>query len=178
MSTIPEYYKIVEEVFEKYKDKEFLFVGRHTQRWDSIEKIKGRALFAADFARLYSNLVYVHSVRTKYAHARIKSIDVSEASKYPGVLRVITAEDIPGINDVGYVIPDQPLIADRKVRYIGDIVALVVAENPLVAREAGELISVEYEPLPVITNPLDVVDLMTLKEKKEEKKEKKEEEEK
>jgi hypothetical protein len=50
MSTIPEYYKIVAEVFEKYKDKEFLFVGRHIQRWDSIEKIKGRALFAADFA--------------------------------------------------------------------------------------------------------------------------------
>ncbi len=165
MSTVPEYYKIVEEVFEKYKDKEFLFVGRYTQRWDAVEKIKGRALFAADFARLYSNLVYVHSVRTKYAHALIKSIDVSEASKYPGVLRIITAKDIPGINDVGYVIPDQPLIADRKVRYVGDIVALVVAENPLVAREAGGLINVEYEPLPVITNPLDIVDLMTLKEK-------------
>jgi len=165
MSSVPEYIKIVEEVFDKFKGREFLYIGKDVRRWDAVEKIKGKSLYTADFLKFYKNAVFVHSVRTKYAHALIKSIDVSEASKYPGVLKVITAKDIPGINDVGYVIPDQPLIADRKVRYIGDIVALIVAEDQLIAREAESLIHVEYEPLEVITDPLQVVDLMTLKEK-------------
>lgn len=165
MSAVPEYFRLIEEVFERYREGELLYVGREAQRWDAVEKVKGRTLFTADFTKLYSNLVYVHSVRAKHAHALIKSLDFSEASRYSGVLKVLTAKDVPGVNDVGYVIPDQPLIASRKVRYVGDIVALVVAENPLVAREAGELIQVDYEPLPVITNPLDVVDLMTLSEK-------------
>lgn len=165
MTQVPEYVRIVEEIFEKFKDKELLYVGKRIQRWDAVDKIKGRTLFTADFLKHYGNFVWVHSVRTRYAHAKIKSIDISEAAKYPGVLKVITAKDIPGINDVGYVIPDQPLIADKKVRYIGEIVALIVAENPYVAREAGELVHVDYEKLPVITDPLDVIDLRTLREK-------------
>jgi len=165
MSELPEYVRIVEEIFDKYKDKEFLYVGKRIQRWDAVEKVKGRILFTADFAKYYKNAVFVYSVRTKYAHARIKSVDISEAQRYPGVLRVITARDIPGVNDVGYVIPDQPLLVKDKARYIGDIIALIVAEDPNVAREAGDLIKVDYEKLPVITDPLQVVDLRTLKER-------------
>ncbi|RLG78626.1 MAG: aldehyde oxidase [Thermoprotei archaeon] len=165
MVEVPEYVKIVEEIFDRYKGKEFLYIGRHIQRWDAVEKIKGKALFTADFLKYYRNFVWVHSVRTRYAHARIKGIDYSEALKYPGVLRVITAKDIPGVNDVGYVIPDQPLLVESKARFIGDILALIVAEDPYVAREAEELIRVNYEKLPVITDPLQVIDLRTLEEK-------------
>ena len=159
-----EYVKIVEELFEKVK--KFTYVGKHMQRWDAIEKILGKARFTADYANLYKNLAYVYSVRTKYAHARIRKIDVSEAEKVPGVLRVITHKDIPGVNDVGYVIPDQPLLAYNKVRYIGDIVALIVADDPYVAEEAAEKVYVDYEPLPVILDPLEIVDPVTLEEKK------------
>ncbi|RLG72153.1 MAG: aldehyde oxidase, partial [Thermoprotei archaeon] len=159
-----EYVKIVEELFEKVK--KFTYVGKHMQRWDAIEKILGKARFTADYANLYRNLAYVYSVRTKYAHARIRKIDVSEAEKVPGVLRVITHKDIPGVNDVGYVIPDQPLLAYNKVRYIGDIVALIVADDPYVAEEAAEKVYVDYEPLPVILDPLEIVDPVTLEEKK------------
>jgi len=159
-----EYVKIVEELFEKVR--KFTYVGKHMQRWDAIEKILGKARFTADYANLYKNLVYVYSVRTKYAHARIRKIDVSEAEKVPGVLKVITHKDIPGVNDVGYVIPDQPLLAYNKVRYIGDIIALIVAEDPYVAEEAAEKVYVDYEPLPVILDPLEIVDPVTLEEKK------------
>jgi len=159
-----EYVKIVEELFEKVR--KFTYVGKHMQRWDAIEKILGKARFTADYANLYKNLAYVYSVRTKYAHARIRKIDVSEAEKVPGVLRVITHKDIPGVNDVGYVIPDQPLLAYNKVRYIGDIIALIVAEDPYVAEEAAEKVYVDYEPLPVILDPLEIVDPVTLEEKK------------
>ncbi len=165
MAKAPEYVRIVEEVFEKFKGKPLYYIGKHSIRWDAVAKITGKAMFTADFIKLYKNVVWVYSVRTRYAHAWIKSIDVSEAAKYPGVLRVITAKDIPGVNDVGYVIPDQPLIAEKKVRYIGDTVALIVAEDPYIAREAGELVHVEYEPLPVYTDVEQIIDIMTLKEK-------------
>ncbi|MCD6488912.1 MAG: xanthine dehydrogenase family protein [Desulfurococcales archaeon] len=165
MAQVPEYVRIVEEVFERYRGKPFVYVGTYRQRWDAVAKVTGKALFTTDFLKFYKNVVWVHSVRTKYAHAIIKNIDVSRAAKYPGVLRVVTAKDIPGVNDVGYVIPDQPLLATKKARYIGEIIALVIAEDPYVAREAGDLIHVDYEPLPVYTDPLQIVDLDTLKEK-------------
>lgn len=159
-----EYVKIVEELFEKVK--KFTYVGKRMQRWDAVEKVLGKTRFTADYANLYKNLVYVYSVRTKYAHARIRKIDVSEAEKVSGVLKVVTHKDIPGVNDVGYVIPDQPLLAYNKVRYIGDTIALIVAEDPYIAEEAAEKVYVDYEPLPTILNPLEIVNPITLEEKK------------
>lgn len=140
-------------------------MGKRIVRWDAIAKVKGSPVFTADLFNLVKNPVFVYSVRSKYAHARIKKLDVSDAEKYPGVIKVFTARDIPGINDVGYVIPDQPLIAERKVRYIGDTLALIVAESLGNAWDAGELVSVEYEPLPVYLDPLEIVDFETLQEK-------------
>ena len=164
----PDYVEIVEEVFYKYKDKkteEFKYLGKNVVRWDAIAKITGQPVFTADLLNLVKNPVFVYSVRTKYAHAKVKGVDYSDALKYPGVLAVFTAKDVPGINDVGYVIPDQPLLADRKVRYIGDTVALVVAESLENAREAGELVQVDYEPLKVYLDPLEIIDPETLEEK-------------
>lgn len=164
----PEYVEIVEKVFDKTRSKptkEFKYIGKEILRWDAISKIRGEKIFVADLINLFKNPVFVYSVRTKYAHARIKKIDVSEAEKYPGVIKVLTYKDIPGINDVGYVIPDQPLIADRKVRYIGDTLALVIAESLENARDAGDLVNVEYEPLEVILDPLKIVEWGGLREK-------------
>jgi CO/xanthine dehydrogenase Mo-binding subunit len=164
----PEYLEIVESIFEKTKHvrtSEFRYVGKRVVRWDAISKVSGQPIFAADLVKLVKNPVYVVSVRSKYAHAVIKSVNVADAEKYPGVVKVFTAKDIPGINDIGYVIPDQPMIADRKVRYIGDTVALIAAESLENARDAAELVVVDYEPLPVYLDPLQIVDFETLQEK-------------
>ena len=157
----PEYVEIVEKIFHETKSKrteEFRYIGKDTLRWDALAKVTGKPIFTADFFRLVKNPVFVYSVRSKYAHARIRKIDVLDATKYPGVLAVLTARDIPGINDVGYVLPDQPLIAERKVRYIGDTVALIIAESLGNAVDAAELVSVDYEPLPVYLDPLEIVE--------------------
>ncbi len=164
----PEYVEIIEEIFYKHRGRptrDFRVIGREVVRWDAISKVLGEPLYTADLLKYIKNPVYVYSVRSKYAHARIKSIDVSRAEKYPGVVKVLTAKDIPGVNDVGYVIPDQPLIADRKVRYIGDTVALVIADSYLNAMEAADLVDVDYEPLEVILDPLKIVDWNGLEEK-------------
>ncbi len=165
MVEVPEYVRIVEKVFDEFRGRELRYVGKRLLRWDALAKVTGKALFTADYVGMLKNPVYVYSVRTKYAHARIKNIDVSDALRYPGVLKVLTGKDVPGVNDVGYVLPDQPLIAEGKVRYIGDTVAVIVADDYLTAREAADLVSVEYEPLPVIRDPLKVVDPETLKER-------------
>jgi len=164
----PEYIELVEEVFYKTREKptsEFKYIGKRVVRWDAIDKVLGEPIFTADLLKYIGNAVFVYSVRSKYAHARIKSIDVSRAAGYPGVLKVLTAKDIPGINSVGYVIPDQPLLADRKVRYIGDTVALIIAESLENAIDAADLVDVDYEPLEVILDPLQVVEWDGLREK-------------
>lgn len=166
--TQPEYVRIVEEVFEKTREKktkEFKYIGKKVVKYDAIPKIAGKPVFTADLINLFRDPVFVYSVRTKYAHAWIKKIDVSDAEKYPGVIKVLTAKHVPGINDVGYVIPDQPLLADKKVRYIGDTVALIIAESLENARDAADLVSVEYEPLEVIIDPLKIVEWGGLREK-------------
>lgn len=164
----PEYVEIVESIYNKtkhVKTAEFKYVGKRHARWDVFEKVTGKPIFTADLFNLVKSPVYVYSVRTKYAHALIKKIDVSDALRYPGVVDVLTYKDIPAVNDVGYVIPDQPLLADRKVRYIGDTVALIVAESLENAREAADLVQVDYELLPVYIDPLEIVDFETLQEK-------------
>lgn len=164
----PDYVEIIEEVFNKTRDKptdEFRYIGKRIVRWDAISKVAGEPIYTADLLKYVKNPVYVVSVRSRYAHSLIKHIDVSDAAKYPGILRVLTSKDIPGINDVGYVIPDQPLIADRKVRYIGDTVALVIADSLQNGVEAAEKVVVDYEPLEVILDPLKIVDWNGLVEK-------------
>ncbi|OYT38044.1 MAG: aldehyde oxidase [Desulfurococcales archaeon ex4484_58] len=164
----PDYVEIIEEIFHKYREKktrDFKYIGKKIVRWDAIDKVLGEPIFTADLLKYIKNPVFVYSVRTEYAHAKIKSIDVSNAEKYPGVLNVLTAKDIPGVNDVGYVIPDQPLIADRKVRYIGDTIALIIAESYENAVDASDYVSVDYEPLEVILDPLKIVEWNGLEEK-------------
>lgn len=166
--TRPEYLEIIERIFNETKEKltdEFKYVGKRVVRWDAISKVQGKPIFTADLINLIKNPVYVYSVRSKYAHARIRKIDISEAEVYPGVLRVLTAKDIPGINDVGYVLPDQPLLADKKTRYVGDTVALIVAESMENAIDAADRIHVDYEPLPIYLDPLEIIELDGLREK-------------
>ncbi len=88
----------------------------------------------------------------------IKKIDISKALKLNGVVAVLTYNDIPGLNGFGIAIQDQPVLCYDKVRYIGDAVALVACETKELLDKAIDLIEVEYEPLPVVEDPLKALE--------------------
>ena len=134
----------------------FKTVGSRVPRVDAIDKITGRAKYGADYnvtGQLYGYVKYAD-----YPHARIISIDIDTAKALPGVRAVFTHRDIPGEKSFGGIIADQMVLCSDKVRYIGDVVAIVAAETEEIAREACNLIRLEYEPLPVVSDPEKALD--------------------
>lgn len=128
-------------------------VGERFQRIDAVRKTLGKAKYVDDIK--IPGMIYGSALRTKYPRALVKSIDISEALKYPGVEAVLTAEDIPGERYLGHIVKDWPaLIAvGEETRYIGDSIALVAAKSKKILKEALALIKVEYEELKPITTP-------------------------
>jgi xanthine dehydrogenase large subunit len=99
-----------------------------------------------------ADLHYAKVLVSSYAHAKIISIDIKSARQLKGVIAVVTAQDIPGKNQIGVGILDEPLLPEKEVNYIGQPVAIVVAENQTIAERAIKLISVKYRPLkPILT---------------------------
>lgn len=127
-------------------------IGRPLPRPDAVLKVTGKALYSDDFT--FPGMLHARTLRAKYPHARILKIDTSKARALPGVQAVLTADDIPGQKNHGLVITDWPALAVDKVRYIGDPVAIVAAETRDIATAALALIDVEYEPLPVVSDPV------------------------
>jgi selenium-dependent xanthine dehydrogenase len=126
-------------------------IGHPLPRPDAVEKATGKGIFADD---LYvEGMLYAGALRSRYPHARLLKVDVSRAKSLPGVITVLTAEDIPGRKDCGVHEVDWPVLCYDKVRYVGDAIALVVAESEETLGQAIELIEVEYETLPVVTGP-------------------------
>jgi CO/xanthine dehydrogenase Mo-binding subunit len=140
-----EYNKILENLLNR---DEFYVVGKNVVRSDALDKCLGKARFTADYIGKGTNIVKV--VRSSKPHALLKKVDTSIAKNVLGVDAIITAKDIPGPNQIGYVLPDQPLLNDLKVHYIGDPIALICAQNEAAAQEAIDSILVEYEDLPII----------------------------
>ncbi|MBF7084462.1 molybdopterin-dependent oxidoreductase [Desulfallas sp. Bu1-1] len=121
-------------------------VGSSVPRVDGIPKVTGQAKFADDLS--FPNMLYAKVLRSAHAHALIKNINTKRAKALPGVIAVLTADDVPGRNGYGIHIKDQPVLAKDKVRHYGDAVAVVAAETLKIAEQALELIEVDYEPLP------------------------------
>ncbi|MCS7286761.1 MAG: molybdopterin cofactor-binding domain-containing protein [Anaerolineae bacterium] len=130
-------------------------VGNIIPKPDAILKATGKALYAADL--YFEGMLYAKVLRSSYPHARILRIDTTRARNLPGVVAVLTAEDVPGDKTHGVVRKDWPVFAMDKVRYIGDAIAMVVAEREEIASEALKLIEVDYEPLPVVTSPQEAL---------------------
>ena len=125
-------------------------VGASLPRTDALGKVTGATLYPADLVRpgmLHLQVVFAHR-----PHARIKKVDISAALKLPGVVAVLTASDVP-YNAYGLIDADQAALCGDVVRFEGDKVALVAAESKEVAIAAAELVRVEYEDLPAITDP-------------------------
>lgn len=114
-------------------------------------KVLGTAAYGADLA--LPGMLYARVLRSPHAHAEIVAIDDSEARALPGVMAVVSARDVPGLNRYGRQLKDQRVLCDGRVRQIGDPVAAVAAESPQIAAHALERIRVEYRLLPAVFDP-------------------------
>lgn len=128
----------------------FNVIGKSVQKKDGIPKVNGRALFAKDIS--FQGMLHAKVLRSKVAHAVLKNIDTSKAEKLPGVAAVLTSKDIPGSNRIGIIMKDEPVLVDDKIRRYGDALAVVAADTERIAEEALNLIKIEYEELPLVTN--------------------------
>src|SRR5712692_9173623 len=125
-------------------------IGASLPRPDALGKVTGATRYPADLVQpgmLQLQVVFAHR-----PHARIRSIDTSAALRHPGVVAVLTAADVP-YNAFGLIDADQPVLCGDVVRFEGDKVALVVAESKEAAVAGAKLVAIEYEDLPVVTDP-------------------------
>lgn len=124
-------------------------VGKGIIRVCAKDKISGRARFNSD--TIVPGILYAKMVISKYAHANIKGIDVTQARSASGVQAVITGEDAKDIL-TGTFLEDRLPIAIGKVRYYGEPIAVVIAESELEAAKAAKMIKIEYEALPLTSS--------------------------
>ncbi len=120
-------------------------VGKSAPRVDGPAKVSGKSQYGADID--IPGALFLKVLRSKTPHGMVKRIDVAEALKIPGVVRVFTHADVPGENSYGIIVKDQPALTDQ-VRFRGDALALVAAETEEAAKQALEVIKVEIEELP------------------------------
>ena len=120
-------------------------------RNDAYAKVTGKAKYTDDLK--FSNVLHAAPVYSDCVHAKIESIMTGDAENYPGVVRVFTARDVPGANHCGQIIQDYRIFADDKIRYHGDVVAMVVAESRDIAIRASRLVRVKATPLPAVLDP-------------------------
>ncbi len=137
-------------------------VGEPIARRGALDKVLARAVFADDLRP--EGLLHMKVKRSEVPHARIKKLDLAKAKAMPGVVAAFSHTDVPGSNRYGPIasVKDQHVLADEKVRYVGDPIALVVAETPQQAERALEEIEVVYEELPGLFNPEDALFSRTL----------------
>jgi CO/xanthine dehydrogenase Mo-binding subunit len=126
-------------------------IGQPAGHIEGPAKVTGRALYTADIT--LPGMLWGKCVRSPFPHARILSIDVSQARQLPGVHAVLTGADLPEVR-LGRFLLDIPILARDRVRFIGEKVVAVAAESPDIAEEALTLIDVEYEELPAVFDPL------------------------
>ena len=122
---------------------------------DARDKVLGTALYAADLTM--PGMLHGAVLRSPHPHADILRIDDSEARALPGVVVVVTAKDVPGLNRYGRITKDQRVLADGRVRQIGDAVAAVAATSPQTAAQALSLIRVSYRHLPAVLDPAEAL---------------------
>ncbi len=138
------------------------FVGQSVTRFDAVDKVKGTAMYPGDIN--LPGQAYLKVLFAQKPHAIVKRIDTWAAESLPGVLAILTAKDVP-VNEYGLGIKDQPVLCGPgsakefcdRVRFIGDQVAVVIAETEEIASRAVQLIQVDYEDLPVVTDVFEAM---------------------
>lgn len=129
--------------------------------YDSIKHVRGESQFVDDFIP-FEKILYGYVFYSPIAHGLIRSLDISEALNMEGVRYIFTYKDIPGQNQVGGIIQDEELFAENKVEFVGQPIALVVAENFLVAKRASRKIKIELEELKPVFDPREAYQIGSL----------------
>lgn len=132
----------------------FKFVGKAVPRLEGAEKVSGKLRYAADFE--IPGSLFAKILRASLPHAHIVKIDTAKAARLPGVRAVITGADIPAVM-VGLRMKDMPLLARERVRFVGEAIAAVAADTVEIAEEALNLIDVQYQELPYVTDPVEAI---------------------
>ena len=133
----------------------YVHIGKPVTRMEGPAKVSGRSEYPADI--VVPGMLWGKALRSPMPHARIVSIDTSRAARLVGVRAVLTAADVPPAL-MGVRLRDMPILARDRVRFIGEKVAVVAAEDPDVAEEAALLIRVEYEEMPAVFDPLEALE--------------------
>lgn len=128
-------------------------VGHPLPRKDALEKVTGAAVFGPDVS--FPDMLHAAIYQSPHAHAKILSYDLAAAKAVPGVRLVLTGEELT--DNFGAFIADQPVLARGKVRYHGEPVVAVVADDAHAAREAVKKVKVEYEELPAVLDPYEAM---------------------
>lgn len=132
-------------------------IGKNYVRPDAADKVTGRTKFTDDLQ--FESMLHARVKRAGIPHGIVKSINVEKARQVPGVVAVLTADDIPGERNHGLVIYDWPVLVGvgERVRTVGDALAIVAAENRDIASQAIDLIEVDFDIQPVISNPVQAL---------------------
>jgi len=130
------------------------YVGKNISKVDAQEKVMGKAIYPDDI--YFDDMLYLKIKRATHPHAYLRRINTNKAEKLPGVVKIITAVDIPKVKNFGLIIKDQPVLVGigQKMRYMGDALAIVIAETKEISSKAVKLIEVEVDKLEVISDPL------------------------
>ena len=119
---------------------------------DAAGHVTGRSIYVDDIPTM-EGMLFLKIFDSPVAHGKIKKVDYSEAERVEGVIKVFSYKDIPGENQIGGIIADEPLLAEDEVHFCGQPVLIIAAENEDAAEEALHKIIIEIDPLPVITDP-------------------------
>ncbi len=138
---------------------ELQFIGKPANRVDALEKVLGTAKYVGDYN--LPGMLVARTLRSTVPHARILRVDASPALKIPGVLAVITCDDFVDHGRFGYPITDMFMLAYQRVRYVGDGIACVAAENEAALKQGLDAIVVELEELPGVFDPMTALDPST-----------------
>ncbi|MGL4611709.1 MAG: xanthine dehydrogenase molybdopterin binding subunit [Trueperaceae bacterium] len=130
-------------------------VGKAIPHESAKAHVTGAALYTDDLLNRYPNVLHAYPVQSLHAHARIKNLDISETCDIPGVVKVLTASDVPGVND-SHTHEDEPLFP-TEVMYTGQAVCWVLADTEEAARAGANAVHVDYEPLPAILTIQDAI---------------------
>ncbi|MCP5051900.1 MAG: selenium-dependent xanthine dehydrogenase, partial [bacterium] len=132
-------------------------VGTRLPKYDAGNLVLGQRPYIDDMK--FEHMLYGALKFSDHPRAKVLSVDFSEALAVPGVVRIFTAQDIPGTRHTGLIVKDWPLMIEpgEETRYIGDVLAGVVAETETIARQAAAIIKVEYEVLTPVTSPRDAL---------------------
>lgn len=132
-------------------DPDAVGIGSPRRRQDAHAKVRGEFDYAPDVSD--PNMLWGATVRSPHPHALIRRVTLEPAMRMPGVVAVLSARDVPH-NAFGMIVADTPVLAEDRVRYVGEPIAIVAAEDPVLARRAAAAIEVDYEVLPPVLDPV------------------------